>query len=897
MLRRITRLIAGLLAAGLLLALAPSAHAAATYDITQVGDADWVGVTDANGRELSGQTTASDGLQVTATVRLRIDDIGALREGDTVLVKATAASGSHFGPSLFSRTTLPPSLLDRRGNAVFTVSNADGDDSVLKLTRTGTTALGSYSCDLAATNKLWRRTPESKTSTWRIGSSSAYTFASRPLANTPCASNSNGEWVPQVQGNGIAVSQWFLNCGTMRSIMDGPDTSGIRTESQVGWARIIPESGRITSLDVPNNSAFFILKAVDGRTPGSLDVRTGIFRPSWKSDVDISTYDKAVANLPVGSVAVMEREDGSWDIAYNIGSRLPGLANSLKTPDSSDPATLELQRNTGNIWQVAQTTFYVRFQDESVPNRVSVETRGTEYAYRSRTLTTKTIDPAIGQGQSAIRYDPNGGDGDAFKKVGDSGTTVTAAEAGVFLRKGHTFAGWNTKADGTGTAYQAGADVAYPAEGDTLTLYAQWEANAYKTEFRDWRGRTITSGTAKYGSTPTVPALADTTWLADPDMNFDNVDGWRDDWWHGSPTFTKDGLTVNSLDTRANGKTVGANAAIHVEADADYSEANATNAAKSSGIGFNINNGSNSYLGWDACPNGRQCEVDAVLTAGLASSQTIEPWVQIANDRFNGYGTATVHRMQLTQVDPATHNGVARDGYVFTGWDKDPSKPVEGDTVYTARYRPAVYKVRFDANGGTGAMADQSHTYDRKQALTASAFAREGYRFTGWNTRPDGTGKSFTDKQTVADLLTHENAVGTLYAQWTPTPPVITVVFHSNDGGTDETVKRVWASNNLDMKAIGLPDGWTKKGFAFHGWNLAVDGSGVEYKTGESLYGRMTTATVDLYADWAGLQSTLPQAGGILHAAPVAGLSIMMLGVPLLILARRHRHGHANPPV
>lgn len=508
MLRRITRLIAGLLAAGLLLALAPSAHAAATYDITQVGDADWVGVTDANGRELSGQTTASDGLQVTATVRLRIDDIGALREGDTVLVKATAASGSHFGPSLFSRTTLPPSLLDRRGNAVFTVSNAYGDDRVLKLIRTGTTALGVYSCDLAATNKLWRRTPESKTSTWRIGSSSAYTFASRPLANTPCASNSNGEWVPQVQGNSIAVNQWFLNCGTMRSIMDGPDTSGIRTESQVGWARIIPESGRITSLGALNNSAFFILKAVDGRTPGSLDVRTGIFRLSWKSDVDISTYDKAVANLPVGSVAVMEREDGSWDIAYNIGSRLPGLANSLKTPDSSDPATLELQRNTGNIWQVAQTTFYVRFQDESVPNRVSVETRGTEYAYRSRTLTTKPLDPAIGAGQSAIRYDPNGGDGDAFKKVGDPGTTATTAEAGIFLRKGHTFAGWNTKADGTGTAYQAGADVAYPAEGDTLALYAQWRPITYKVRF-DGNGAasgTMADLTVAYDAKAALPA-------------------------------------------------------------------------------------------------------------------------------------------------------------------------------------------------------------------------------------------------------------------------------------------------------------------------------------------------------------------------------------------------------
>lgn len=454
--------------------ITPSASAAATYDITQVGDAKFVSVTDTNGKELSGLTTGSNGLQVTATVRLRIDDIGALREGDTVLVKATAASGSHFGPSLFSRMTLPPSLLDRRGNAVFTVSNADGDNTILKLTRTGTTALGTYSCDLAATNKLWRWTPGSKSSTWRIGSSSAYTFASRPQANTPCASNGNGEWVPQVEGNSIEVNQWFLNCGTMRSIMDGPDTSGIRTESQVGWARIIPESGRITSLDVFNSSTF-VLKAVDGRTPGSLDARTSIFRLSWKSDVDISTYDKAVANLPVGSVAVMEREDGSWDIAYNIGSRLPGLANSLKTPDSSDPATLELQRNTGNIWQVAQTGFYVRFQDESVPNRVSVETRGTEYAYRSRTLTTKPLDPAVGQGQSAIRYDPNGGDGDAFRKIGDSGTTATTAEAGVFLRKGHTFAGWNTKADGTGTAYQAGADVSYPAEGQTLTLYAQWK--------------------------------------------------------------------------------------------------------------------------------------------------------------------------------------------------------------------------------------------------------------------------------------------------------------------------------------------------------------------------------------------------------------------------------------
>lgn len=762
MLRRITRLIAGVLAAGLLLALAPSASAAATYDITQVGDADWVSVT-SNGRELSGQTTASNGLQVTATVRLRIDDIGALREGDTVLVKATAASGSHFGPNLFSRTTLPPSLLDRQGNAVFTVSNADGDSTILKLTRTGTTALGSYSCDLAATNKLWGWTPESKSSTWRIGKSSTYTFASWPQANSPCTSNNTGAWDPKVKGDSVEVNQWFLNCSTMASIASGSDASGFKTESQVGWAHVIPKSGRIENVEVPTYEAL-VLRAIDGRTPGGRDDRLSRFYLSWRKDVDISTYDKAAANLPVGSIAVLRQEDGSWDLAYNIGSRLPGLSNSLKMPDSSDPTTLELQRNTGNMWQVASIFFCVRFRDESVPNRVSIETRGTEYALRSRTLTTKTIDPAVGQGQSAIRYDPNGGDGDAFMKVGDPGTTVTTAEAGVFLRKGHTFAGWNTKADGTGTAYQAGADVAYPAEGDTLTLYAQWEANAYKTEFRDWQGRTITSGMARYGSMPTVPALADTTWLADPDMNFDNVDGWhKSDQYGGSFEFTKDGLITRTRDLYGPSKKP-FGGMVHIELQGDASKANGQ-----IGVGWHEIGNSKAYMEWNRCEKGQaDCVYDGYSTP--SKDNNIETWLQIDSTDNEGYGELLAKHMQLTQVDPATHNGLARDGYVFTGWDKDPSKPVEGDTVYTAQYRPAVYKIRFDANGGSGAMSEQSHTYDRKQALTASAFTREGYRFTGWNTRGDGKGKAFTDKQAVTNLLAHDGATGVLYAQWERLP-------------------------------------------------------------------------------------------------------------------------------
>ena len=441
--------------------------------------------------------------------------------------------------------------------------------------------------------------------------------------------------------------------------------------------------------------------------------------------------------------------------------------------------------------------------------------------------------------------------------------------------------------DGKGLAYDASKLTAAYARADGGYMTFKGERTVYhKVTFAALDGKTITTMRVKDGGMATAPSLADTTWLADPDMDF-NTDGWG-----GAITAQGKRQTGRDDYSTAAKRHVDANSTIRVDADADY-----RNAVAGGALGYHLKRDLDGQSDWSGygCAKGTVC-TDVVWYSTIGYSGTVQGFTQIS--AWSDFGAAVVHHLQLTQVDPVTHNGIARDGYVFTGWDKDVTKPITGDTVYTARYRPAVYRIRFDGNGSTsGAMSDQLFTYGTPQALTAATFQRDGYSLTGWNTRPDGTGKSFTDKQTVADLLTHENAVGTLYAQWAPTPPVITVVFHSNDGGTDETVKRVWASNNLDMKAIGLPDGWTKKGFVFHGWNLAADGSGVEYKTGESLYGRMTTATVDLYADWAGLQSTLPQAGGILHAAPVAGLSIMMLGVPLLIPARRHRHGHANPPV
>ncbi len=69
-----------------------------------------------------------------------------------------------------------------------------------------------------------------------------------------------------------------------------------------------------------------------------------------------------------------------------------------------------------------------------------------------------------------ITYDANGGTDApaAQEKTADVDLTLTEA---VPTRAGYTFNGWNTAADGTGTAYAKGATY---SANESITLYAQW---------------------------------------------------------------------------------------------------------------------------------------------------------------------------------------------------------------------------------------------------------------------------------------------------------------------------------------------------------------------------------------------------------------------------------------
>ncbi len=79
--------------------------------------------------------------------------------------------------------------------------------------------------------------------------------------------------------------------------------------------------------------------------------------------------------------------------------------------------------------------------------------------------------------------------------------------------------------------------------------------------------------------------------------------------------------------------------------------------------------------------------------------------------------------------------------------------------------------VTYDPNGGEGESYSEYLSWDWKMwtyenySIDSCSFTREGATFTGWNTKPDGSGRSYVAGRRVKNFGSNSNAV-TLYAQW-----------------------------------------------------------------------------------------------------------------------------------
>jgi len=106
---------------------------------------------------------------------------------------------------------------------------------------------------------------------------------------------------------------------------------------------------------------------------------------------------------------------------------------------------------------------------------------GTQYADNGSVVTVSsivrpaTVNISTRLKRQTVNFNANGGDGTMAAQTFEH-SVAQGLTANAFTKNGYTFAGWNTKADNSGTSYANMESVSFtPAnDGDSITLYAQW---------------------------------------------------------------------------------------------------------------------------------------------------------------------------------------------------------------------------------------------------------------------------------------------------------------------------------------------------------------------------------------------------------------------------------------
>lgn len=114
----------------------------------------------------------------------------------------------------------------------------------------------------------------------------------------------------------------------------------------------------------------------------------------------------------------------------------------------------------------------------------------------------------------------------------------------------------------------------------------------------------------------------------------------------------------------------------------------------------------------------------------------------------------------------------------------------DGNLTVYAQWSENHYKVQYNANDNgmqqtsttaTGSTPSKANIgYTQTINIEKNGFSKQGYHFVHWNTKPDDTGKTYTEGEEVKGLVAKDNGSITLYAIWARN--TYTIHFDANGG-------------------------------------------------------------------------------------------------------------------
>ena len=130
------------------------------------------------------------------------------------------------------------------------------------------------------------------------------------------------------------------------------------------------------------------------------------------------------------------------------------------------------------------------------------------------------------------------------------------------------------------------------------------------------------------------------------------------------------------------------------------------------------------------------------------------------------------------------------------------------------------YTVHFDANGGSGEMADQAgFVYGTPKPLNPNRFTNDGYLFAGWSQSPTATTVSYADGASLSEP-SPAPAIGgsiTLYAVWTPDLTTYAVHFDGNGATSGAMADQRGFVPGKGGRTL-RPNQFVRTGYDFLGW-------------------------------------------------------------------------------